>query len=30
MDEDEKLREAQEILDWAIRYLNLSINDKIN
>ena len=29
MDEDEKLREAQEILDGAIKYLNVSINGKI-
>jgi hypothetical protein len=29
MDEDEKIREAQKILDWAIKYLNVSINGKI-
>jgi hypothetical protein len=29
MDEDEKIREAQDILDWVIKYLNLSINGKI-
>ena len=29
MGRDEKIREAQEILDWPIKYLNLSITGKI-
>jgi len=29
MDEDEKIREAQEILDWAIMHLNGSIKCKV-
>ncbi len=29
MDEDEKVREAQEILDWAIMYLKGSIKCKV-
>jgi len=29
MDEDEKIREAQEILDWAIMRLNGSIKCKV-
>jgi len=29
MDEDEKIKEAQEILDWAIMHLNGSIKCKV-
>ncbi len=29
MDREEKLKEAQEILDWAIMHLDLSINCKV-
>jgi len=29
MAQDEKIKEAQEILNWAIMYLNLSINFKV-
>jgi hypothetical protein len=29
MGQDEKIREAQEILDWAIMHLNLSIKCKV-
>ena len=29
MDRDEKMKEAQEILNWAIIHLNLSINCKM-
>ena len=29
MDREEKLKEAQEILNWAIIHLNLSINCKV-
>ncbi len=29
MDEGEKMREAQEILDWSIRHLNGSIKCKV-
>ena len=29
MDEDEKIREAQELLDWAIVHLNGSIRCKV-
>ena len=29
MERDEKMKEAQEILNWAIMHLNLSINCKV-
>ena len=29
MDRDEKMKDAQEILNWAIIHLNLSINCKV-
>jgi len=29
MGQDEKIKEAQEILDWAIMHLNLNINCKV-
>jgi hypothetical protein len=29
MGEDEKMREAQEVLDWVIMHLNLSIKCKV-
>jgi hypothetical protein len=29
MERDEKMKEAQEILDWVIMHLNLSINCKV-
>ncbi len=29
MDREEKMKETQEILNWAITYLNLSINCKV-
>jgi len=29
MGEDEKIREAQEVLDWVVMHLNLSIKCKI-
>jgi len=29
MGQDEKIREAQELLDWAIMHLNASINCKV-
>ena len=29
MGQDEKIREAQEVLDWVIIYLNVSITGKI-
>jgi len=29
MDRDERMKEAQEILNWAISHLNLSINCKV-
>lgn len=29
MDRDEKIKEAQEVLNWAIMHLNLSFNCKV-